>query len=68
MGVGRPSNEEGARQLAPLAPTGPRAHIGGHGVPMLDPRTERADHEDIDDVMLATTLVPEGVLVLPTVR
>jgi hypothetical protein len=29
---------------------------------------ERADHEDIDDVMLATTLVPEGVLVLPTVR
>jgi len=26
------------------------------------------DHEDINDVMLATSLVPEGFLVLPTVH
>jgi hypothetical protein len=46
-----------------------RAEIEAFWLP-AERRRERTwlDHEDINDVMLATTLVPEGFLVLPSIR
>jgi len=70
-GPARSSGTAGARARLELlwryAPV--RAEIESFWLPPEHRRVRTwLDHEDINDVMLATSLVPEGFLVLPTVH
>src|SRR5205807_972112 len=68
------SSSTSARRAARVSPSrdDPGVRLAGarEGLPLPEHRQVRTwlDHEDINDVMRATSLVPEGLLVLPPVH